>query len=94
MWTKKEECREIIESVWGSNGDMNTSEGMAIGLKLCAFKLSMWNSSTFGQILKQIQEKRKMLSSMTQQDKDASLGVEINRVRKEINVLLDDEEIY
>lgn len=35
-----------------------------------------------------------MLSSMTQQDKDVSLGVEINRVRKEINVLLDDEEIY
>lgn len=31
---------------------------------------------------------------MTEQDKDGSLGVEINKVRKEINGLLDDEEIY
>lgn len=43
---------------------------------------------------KLIQEKRKMLSSMTQQDKDGSLGVEINKVKKEINGLLDDKEIY
>ena len=73
---------------------MNTSEGMASGLKLCASKIDLWNSSTFEQIPKLIQEKRKLLSSMTQQDKDGSLGVEINKVRKEINGLLDDEEIY
>lgn len=35
-----------------------------------------------------------MLFSMTHQDKDGSLGVEINKVKKEINGLLDDKEIY
>ena len=80
--------------MWGSISDMNTSEGMACGLKLCASKLASWNSSTIGQILNLIQEKHKMLSNLTVQDKDGSLGVEINNVRRELNGLLDDEEIY
>lgn len=36
IWTKRNECRGIIDSVWGSISDMNTPEGMANGLKLCA----------------------------------------------------------
>ena len=35
-----------------------------------------------------------MLSNLIVQDKDGSLGVEINIVRRELNGLLDDEEIY
>ena len=35
-----------------------------------------------------------MLSNSIVQDKDGSLGVEINIVRRELNGLLDDEEIY
>ena len=81
IWTKREECSGIIESNWGSISDMNTLEGMASGLMLCAYELALWNSSTLGQLLKLIQMKRK------KQDKDGSLGVEINKVRKEINEL-------
>ena len=47
LWTKREDCR-VIDSVWGSISDMNTSEGMACGLKLCASQLASWNSSTIG----------------------------------------------
>ena len=80
--------------MWGSISDMNTPEGMACGLKLCASELASWNSSTIGQIPKLIWEKRKMLSNLIVQDKDGSIGVEINIVRRELNGLLDDEEIY
>ena len=93
FWMKKEDCRGIIESVWGSISDMNTPEGMACGLKLCASGNS-WNSSTLGQIPKLIQEKRKMLSKLTEQHKDGFLGMEINNVSRELNGLLDDEEIF
>ena len=47
LWTKREDCR-VIDSMWGSISDMNTSEGMACGLKLCASQLASWNSSTIG----------------------------------------------
>ena len=66
FWTKKEDCKGIIELVWGSISDMNTPEGMACGLKHCASKLASWNSITPGQIPKLIQEKRNLLSNLTE----------------------------
>ena len=47
----------------------------------------------FGQIPKQIQKKRETLNTLDCRDKDGSLGSEINVIRKEINELLDSEEI-
>ena len=47
----------------------------------------------FRQIPKQIQKKREILSTLVCRDKDGSLGSEINVIRKEINELLDNEEI-
>ena len=47
----------------------------------------------FGQIPRQIQKKRETLNTLVLRDKDGSLGSEINIIRKEINDLLDSEEI-
>ena len=73
---------------------MNTAEGMAAALKACAMDLKAWCSATFRQIPKKIQEKRKRLSNLVQLDRDGQLGEEINQVRKDINDLIDSEEIY
>jgi len=47
----------------------------------------------FGQIPKKIQAKRNQLNSLTLQANNGALSTEINSLR-EINDLLDDEEIY
>ena len=47
----------------------------------------------FGHVPKLIQNKQKTLNALVLRDKDGSLGSEINSVRKEINDLLDSEEI-
>ena len=60
----------------------------------CVGELMKWSSKVFGQIPKKIQEKQNALNSLTSQDSDGSLSTEINCLRREINVLLDDEEIY
>ena len=41
-----------------------------------------------------LQNKRKDLSLLAQQNGDGSLSAEINSLRREINNLLDDEELY
>ena len=64
-----------------------------MGLKQCADKLTRWNKTTFGQVPRKIQNKRKALYGMVLRDRDGSLGREINKLRKEINDLLDSEEI-
>lgn len=75
-------------------GNVNTSEGMVVALNACAIDFKAWSFATFGQIPKKIQEKRKRISSLVQADTDGLLGDEINQTRKEINELLNSEEIY
>ena len=94
MWTKKEECKEIIEAAWCSGNDTSLPNGIAAAISACAAYLKAWSSAAFSHIPNTIQEKRKKLSSLIQLDNDGSLGEEINQTRKEINDLLDSEEIY
>ena len=74
--------------------DLSTPEGIAENLKTCATELSRWNSAVYGQILKKIQDKRNRLNALALRERDGDLSLEINRLRGEINALLDDEEIY
>ena len=94
MWIKREECKEVIKASWCSGSDLSTPNGIAFALLTCAADLRAWSLTAFGQIPKVVQEKRKKLSALIQLDKDGSLGEEINQVRKEINDLLDGEEIF
>ena len=48
----------------------------------------------FGHISKKIEEKKKNLHKLTVQDKEGQNGAEINRLKKEINELLDGEEVW
>ncbi|XP_075663110.1 uncharacterized protein LOC142632622 [Castanea sativa] len=93
MWTKKEECMDIIEAAWRNSTNQNNPRGMAKILNQCAAELSRWNMSTFGWVPKQIRIKKKAQSDMVVMDRNGSLGGEINQLRKEINDLLDSEEI-
>ena len=93
LWTKNEECRNIIESSWGMGVDLSTPEGIMENLKRCASELSSWSSSVYGHISKKIQSKQNALSTLTQQDKNGELS-EIRNLRRELNELLKDEELY
>ena len=75
-------------------GNMNSAEGMAAALKACAMDLKAWSSVTYGQIPKKIQEKRKRLNSLVQLDGDVHFAEEIKQVRKDINDLIENEELY
>ena len=74
--------------------DLSTPKGIMENLKLCASKLSNWSSSVYGNIPKQIQTKRNALSNLTQHDKNRVLSSKIRFLRRELNELLDDEELY
>ena len=47
-----------------------------------------------GKSRKRIQAKRTILNNLSQSNKDGVLSNEINSLKKEINNLLDDEELY
>ena len=74
MWTKREECKEVIEAAWCSGSDLSTPNGIAFALLTCAADLRAWSLTAFGQIPKVVQEKRKKLSALIQLDKDGVFG--------------------
>ena len=74
--------------------DLSTLEGIVENLRICAVELSRWNSTVYGQIPKKIQDKRNRLEALAMWEEDEELSLEINRLRGEINDLLDDEEMY
>ncbi|XP_075649952.1 uncharacterized protein LOC142620474 [Castanea sativa] len=94
MWVKNDECRAIIESSWGMGIDLSTPKGIMENIKHCAAELCSWSSEAYGQIPKNIQAKRLALNSLSQSNRDGALSNKINGLRKEINSLLDDEELY
>ena len=68
----------------------NNLNDIVAGLKRCADKLSRWNRTVFGHVPRQIQKKRNVLNDLVLRDQN---GKEINKIRKEINELLDCEEV-
>ena len=84
----------MIEEVWRANANLHDPSSFSIGLKNCACFLSRWGKSAFGQIPRKIKEMQATLSELTKEDTVGQNGAEINRLRKEINILLDDEELW
>ena len=70
-----------------------TLGSIATCLQNCAADLERWNKLVFGYVPKQIQCKRKALNDLTLHDRNEVIGKEINSLRREINNLLDCEEI-
>ena len=54
MWTRREECKDIIQGVWDDSQELNSPMGIAARFSCCAKNLSRWNKMVFGQIPKQI----------------------------------------
>ena len=92
-WVRHEKCREIIQDSWKDQAGLQSSSELVRALKICAEGLKIWSQHDLGHVSKKIQEKRKILQDVVQADRDGSRGDEIDMLCKEINELLDDEEM-
>ena len=93
MWTRREDCRDVIKEAWTGSVRANNPSDIVAGLKRCADELSRWNRTVFGHVPRQIQKKRNVLNDLVLRDQNGRNGREINKIRKEINELLDCEEV-
>ena len=93
MWAKRDDCYDIVEFAWNRGSLENTPEGITSNLNLCASALTLWSRDVIGNIPKKIQEHKKLLNTLTTLDRDGLHSVEINELRKDLNGLLDSEEV-
>ena len=68
MWIKREDCRDVIKVAWQSGTLSATLEGVASNLHHCASALASWNQNVVDNIPKKIEEKRRILNSITSVD--------------------------
>ena len=64
MWTRREECRDIIKEAWTGSVKADNPCDIVAGLKRCADDLSKWNRTVFGHVPRQIQKKRNVLNDL------------------------------
>ena len=85
MWTRRDECRDIIKEAWTGSVRADNPSDIVTGLKQCSDDLSRWNKTVFGHVPRQIQKKRKVLNDLVLRDQNGSNGTEINNTKREIN---------
>ena len=92
VWNSDEGCENTIKESWESGVEETTMFKVANKLKQCKRGLGNWSRRMFGNISKQLVEKRKLLKSA---ELKAIRGGNMNTVkslRMEVNALLDKEE--
>ncbi|XP_075644989.1 uncharacterized protein LOC142615978 [Castanea sativa] len=94
MWTTRADCKEVIKEVWSGCSDLHSPSGLATRLQQCSNALRKWSKGVFGNIPKKIGEMRNTLHELTVLDNEGQNGVKSNRLRKEINDLLDREKVW
>ena len=70
MWTRREECRDIIKEAWTGSVKADNPCDIVAGLKRCADDLSKWNRTVFGHVPRQIQKKRNVLNDLVLRDQN------------------------
>ena len=82
MWTRRDECKDIIKEAWTRSVRADNPSDIVAGLKRCADDLSKWNRAVFGNVPRKIQKKRNVLNDLVLRDQNGRNGREINKIRK------------
>lgn len=93
VWTKYEECREIVRRTWvgtGREGRRTLTEKMGE----CLSKLEQWSKGKYnGSIRGAIARKENEIQGILNQGNQSN-DPEVGRLEKELEILLEDDEIY
>ncbi|CAI9111977.1 OLC1v1012333C1 [Oldenlandia corymbosa var. corymbosa] len=91
LWTKFDECRDIIEENWYIGGDVN-AEQFKMKIKNTMMALKKWGKLKFGNLRKKINDFNQRLVEI--QGNPAYTWDEEAKLKKELELLLEQEEVY
>ncbi|KAL5576261.1 hypothetical protein UlMin_017960 [Ulmus minor] len=94
LWATDEECRQVVSSAWGKEGNSDKLIAVFNGLQRCAKETDAWGFQKYGRVKKQIADLRHNIEAKkTDRDHGPSM-MEISDMEKNLECLLDKEEIY
>ncbi|CAI9778771.1 unnamed protein product [Fraxinus pennsylvanica] len=93
VWSGKQEGRDIIESVWPAHGEQNNPVGcFKASLERCREKLQRWAKSNARDTKKKLRTNLQKLRSL-QESNQGDLNGRITDAQKQVNELLEEEEL-
>ncbi|KAL5738345.1 hypothetical protein ACOSP7_031106 [Xanthoceras sorbifolium] len=93
IWTDYPECGEIVSSSWSGGRVSGSLADVASKISVCAESLFRWKSNTVKALRRRISAKRKELYNLNRMVDSVNSG-KINRVERDLDVLLYKEERY
>ena len=94
MWLSHEECESTIHHSWSSAVGGWGMEKLTGKIDRCGVALSQWHKATFGNIQGLLHSKYLELSRLEALDSNSGVVEKISNAKKELNVLLEREEIF
>ena len=92
MWTREEECKEVIEMAWDPYKD-DFARPIQERLERFQHQFQCWNQNSFENVYKCLKQKQMCLQLLESLNLLHKMAEEIQAVRKEINELHTKEEI-
>ncbi|KAL5569408.1 hypothetical protein UlMin_025983 [Ulmus minor] len=94
LWTRDEECREVISSAWGASGSLTWNPDIVDMLGMCAEKLDEWGFRKYGRIKREIDVLQQEIERKKSDSSFSSCVAEIEKLESELEGLLCQDEIY
>ena len=92
MWTREDRCRDVVESAWDIGGNLSNVQ-LGDRLRNCKEKVKSWNWSEFGNVNHLLRQKGGQLQHLESLNNLHSNAGEVQRLKMEINEILNREEI-
>ena len=92
MWIDEEGCQDSVESAWRQPVHGNLMEQMEGKLKRCQLNLTWWSRNSFGNVTKQLKEKKEKLRREEEAAIRGGTVEGVLKLKREISDLLMKEE--
>nr|POF14698.1 hypothetical protein CFP56_34182 [Quercus suber] len=92
MWIEEEGCQDSVESAWRQPVNGNLMEQVEGKLKRCQLNLSWWSRNSFGNVTKQLKEKKEKLRREEEAAIRGGTVEGVLKLKREISDLSGKEE--
>ncbi|KAF5443558.1 hypothetical protein F2P56_036105, partial [Juglans regia] len=93
MWVGVEQCSQIINRVWHTDGNGGRMEDVLRSMKKCGEQLSEWNKKSFGNVSRKLNMAKHYLKQIQDRDSLHPDSVVVTKARREVQVWLEREEV-
>ena len=93
MWLSDEGCGRVVEAVWHDQVQCDASHQVMKKVDKCGFELTLWSHRHFGNVRRELKEKKKLLEKAEQVAVHTGNNYRIKELKNEVTELMIKENM-